>query len=133
MGFLDFFKKKKTLTGFDLLLSQFEFAGGTGAQNDPIRIVPIDRESAFAAINGPLAELLSPPGAPPQARSHFARGYLVKLLKDGFFQKRYGAEGHAWSYGMHALMQNHIELQEIVLKGGSKSVYYFDFSSLVPA
>ncbi len=135
MGILDLFRKKKPVIGMELLLSQFRFAGGTGSADDPIRIEPVDRGKVMAALKGPLAEILAPKklpaSAPPSAKFYFARGLVLKLLKDGFFEKRYGRQGEHWRPGMHMLLKNYVvEMQEVELPDGTTVEFFFDFSDL---
>jgi hypothetical protein len=133
MGILDIFRKKKPASGMALVLSNFRFAGGTGAVDDPIRIEPKDKWRAMAAIKGPLADMFSPelpPGAPPVAKFALARGVVLRLLKEGFLAERYGVQNKDWRTGIHALLKNGVEMQEVILADGTKVCFYFDFSSL---
>jgi hypothetical protein len=120
-------------SGMELLLSQFRFAGGTGAADDPMRIEPKDRGRAMAALKGPLADMFSselPSGVPPEAKFFLARGIVLRLLEEGFFAERYGVQGKDWRTGIQMLLDGCVEMQEVILADGTKVSFYFDFSSL---
>ena len=134
MRLFNFLRRPTPKSGMDGLLSMFRFVGGTGGPNDPIRIEPLNRENAMAALKGPLAEILGPkdvpPSAPPSFKFWYVRGLVLKLVEEGFFRNRYGIQGKQWTTGDQMLLDGHIEMREVILADGSSYSFYFDFSSL---
>lgn len=132
------FSVKKPLSGRELLLSQVRFSSGTGTTSDPIVIEPVNPEGMLAALKGPSAQILLqtliPKNLPDELSTDdfkfsFARGLVLRLAKEGFFEKRFGQQGKDWTSGQHMLLDNHVEMQEVKFPNGQSQRFYFDFSA----